>query len=71
MAEIERQVRFYPINEALKAEGEKLAAEGWTIEAAHAVWHLVREKPQPNMGVGHMVIDDTKVHIIKADGSIQ
>jgi hypothetical protein len=74
--EIEHDVKVIPISDQFQAELEKLQAEGWTIAPGVtpiAVYHLVRAKQAPLSGgaaFGKMHIDDSKVFVLKPDGSL-
>lgn len=74
MAETEQKQVFIEVNEELPNELKKLEAEGWKVIpgiAPVAIYSVFREKPPTNHVEfeANMVIDDSKVHIIR-DGKI-
>lgn len=78
MADIEHEVKVLPIDENLQKELEKLTADGWQMvpgTRGMAIYHVVREKRAPGMasagGVGTLQIDESKVFVLKPDGTIQ
>ncbi len=74
--EIEHDIKVIPVNDSLPSELEKLSKDGWQkvpgIEPV-VVYHLVRSKSQmANVGGNsQLTVDDSKVFILKADGTIQ
>ena len=76
--EIEHEVKVLPIDDKLQSEVQKLQKEGWEVAAGTlpvAVYHLVRIKrpapPSAGAGMAQLSIDDTKVGILKADGTMR
>lgn len=73
--EVEHDVKVIPIDENLQAEVQKLATEGWEMVAGVkpvAVYHVARVKrPSAGAGFGKLHIDDSKVGILKPDGTMQ
>lgn len=80
--DIEHDLKIITIDDNFQKELEKISNEGWIIPPGIpgiAVYHLVRPKgAQPQApagdglgGVAKLAIDDTKVHILKPDGTLQ
>ncbi len=72
--EVEHDVKMIPIDEHFQAEVEKLAKEGWQFLPGIkpiAIYHVARAKQAPPSaaGMGQLTIDDSKVIILKPDGS--
>jgi len=72
--EFEYQTRTLGISDKIGEELAKLEAEGWEITpGAHpiAIYHLRRVKGRLSHigGRGGISIDESKVYILKADGS--
>lgn len=73
---IERQIKTIPVDANLPAEIQKLIAEGWKVAddiPPVALYHLTREvKPANEAGVRiEMHIDETKIKIMRADGTLE
>jgi len=69
----EHITRTFAITPDIQKEIEQLAAEGWEVTPGSmpvAVYHL-RRKSREMAARGHLTIDDSKVHIIRADGRIE
>ena len=74
--EIEHDIKVITFDDNLPSELEKLSKDGWLAIPGIApvvVYHLVRTKSQMASvgGNSHLTVDDSKVFILKADGSIQ
>lgn len=52
----------------------ELTADGWRIDPSKqstATYHVMRPKPEPQRGgVGELHIDDSKIVILRADGTL-
>ncbi len=71
--DLEYDTRSLKIDETLQAEAQKLRDDGWTMMSGVCVYHLVRTRKQPQQpqppefgGMGHLIIDESKVFIIPA-----
>lgn len=69
--EVERKLFTFDIDDSLTEKVEALTAEGWQIEEGKTpqiTYELVRllQSAPATMGVGRLVIDDSKVMVIKA-----
>ena len=72
--EIEHDIKVIPVNDSLPSELERLTKEGWQLSPGVmpvAIYHLVRQKQPTIGGMAKLIVDDTKIHIIKADGTMQ
>jgi len=75
--QVEHDIKVIPINEKFKESVEALSKEGWQLVPGItpvAIYHVVRSeqtKAAAVGGLGQMHIDDSKIHVIKADGSQQ
>jgi len=70
--EVEHKTEMLVIDSELPSKIEALKADGWQLIPnvnPVAVYHLIRPKNRPKEMELKMVIDDTKVGILKADGS--
>lgn len=71
MAEYEQQQKIISIGPDLPAELAKLEAEGWKVIpgiAPIAIYSVFREKPEAPIGMhieSNLIIDDTKVHVVR------
>lgn len=66
--ELENEIKVIPVDENLPVEVAKLAAEGWQIVPGVkpiAIYHLVRQKKPEMSAIGNLVIDDSKIHIMR------
>lgn len=75
MAEtVERQTLTFVITPEMQAELKKLEADGWIVDPENKptmTVHVMRLKKEPAaVGLGELVIDETKIVIMRADGSI-
>lgn len=77
MAEFEHEMKVLIVDEGLQAKIDALTAEGWQVVPGIqpiAVFHLQRQKAEPaapGLGVhARLTIDDSKVVILRKDGSI-
>lgn len=74
-SDFEHQIATIAIDDLFQANVKKLVDEGWIIVPKIppvAVYHLIRPKVKPALaagGVAHLTVDDTKVFILRADGS--
>jgi hypothetical protein len=73
--DIEHDVKVLTIDDKFESKLKELQAEGWTLVAGVlpiAIYHVVRQKQPPaGVGFGKLQVDDTKVMILKPDGSLQ
>lgn len=73
--EFEREKRVIPVDANLPDEVKKIVDDGWQIDPEIqpvAVYHLVRPIKRPGLGIkADMRIDDTKIGILRADGSFE
>lgn len=75
--DIEYDVKAIPIDENYQAELDKLQKEGWQPAPGAkpiAIWHLARAKRVPmagGAGFGDLKVDDSKIMILKPDGTLQ
>lgn len=76
--DIEHDVKAVPIDENYAAELKKWEAEGWQIAPGAkpmAIYHLVRQKKSPGLagvgGMGELQLDDSKIMVLKKDGTLQ
>lgn len=69
--EVEHDIKVIPVNANLQGEIERLTKEGWTLVPGVqpvAIYHVVRPKratAQANMGQGTMMIDESKIGILR------
>jgi len=71
---IERCAVLLALNQDFQNQVNKLQADGWDLNPEAppvAIYHLQRRTQHP-VGAGHggVAIDDTKVHVIKGNGSV-
>lgn len=75
MADVERETVTLPIDEKLVPEMQRRETEGWKIDPdakPMATYHMIRTKNQPGAGgIGELSIDDSKIGILRADGSFE
>lgn len=73
--QVETTVREIPIDSNLPAELEKIAKDGWILvpgKTPMATYHLMRVTHEAaGAGFGKLHIDDSKVGILKPDGTMQ
>lgn len=71
MVKLERKSVTFDVDEFLSSKVEALSAEGWQVESGkkpqitYELARIVTEDP-PSMGVGRLVLDDSKIMVIKA-----
>lgn len=74
MPEFEHEMKVLIVDEGLQSKINALTAEGWQIVPGLppiAVFHLQRQKAEPGLGLkAHLTIDDSKVIILRKDGTI-
>lgn len=69
--EVEHDIKVIPVNDKMTGEIERLAKEGWTLVPGVqpvAIYHVVRQKQataQASMGKGTMMIDDSRIGILR------
>lgn len=73
--DVERQTLTFPIGEAMQVELKKLEAEGWIIDTEKpptSTFHIMRPVKKPGaVGIGELVIDESKIMILGADGTLR
>jgi hypothetical protein len=76
--ELEYDVVMIPIKEGHQEELDRLHAEGWVPAngvTSVAIYHIVRQKAKPPVqdiggGFGTVSIDESKVIIVRKDGTV-
>lgn len=69
--EVEHDIKVIKVDANLTAEIERLTKDGWTLVPGVqpiAIYHVVRQKQataQANSGKGTMMIDDSKIGILR------
>lgn len=69
--EVEHDIKVIPLTPNLQAELERLTKEGWILVPGVqpiAIYHVVRQKAataQANTAIGTMMIDESKVQILR------
>lgn len=71
----EYEVKSIPVDADFEEACKKLQADGWQIVQGIkpvAIYHVIRPKAKPSIGggLGVITIDESKVHILRKDGTL-